>query len=108
MFRFLPCASTAIFGPRALLLRAPRANAISVKSVQAECLDHLFVFNEAHLRRAISGYAAYSNYWRPHRSLGQRTPRESTVHQVRPRGTNCGITAEPVVGGLRHIYTCAA
>jgi putative transposase len=55
--------------------RAPRANAISerwVKSVRTECLDHLLVFNEAHLRRAIAGYAAYFNYWRPHGSLGQR------------------------------------
>jgi transposase InsO family protein len=54
--------------------RAPRTNAISerwVKSLRTECLDHLFVFNEAHLRRAISGYAAYFDYWRPRRSLGQ-------------------------------------
>jgi putative transposase len=62
---------------------APRANAISerwVKSARTECLDHLIIFNETHLRRAISGYAAYFNYWRPHRSLGQRAPCESAVH----------------------------
>jgi hypothetical protein len=56
-------------------------NAISerwVKSARTECLDHLLVLNEAHLRRAISGYAAYFNYWRPHWSLGQRAPCEST------------------------------
>jgi hypothetical protein len=88
-------------------LRRLRANAISerwVRSVRTERLDHLLVFNEAHLRRAISGYAAYFNYWRPHRSLGQRAPCESTVHQFRPRGANCEITAEPVLGGLHHIY----
>jgi putative transposase len=54
--------------------RAPRANAISerrVKSVRTECLDHILVFNEVHLRRAISAYVVYFNYWRPHRSLGQ-------------------------------------
>jgi putative transposase len=91
--------------------RAPRANAISerwVKSVRAECLDHLLIFNEVHLRRAISRYAAYFNYWRPHRSLGQRSPCESTVHQFRPRGANCKITAEAVLGGLHHIYRRAA
>jgi Integrase core domain len=91
--------------------RAPRANAISerwVKSVRTECLDHLLVFSEAHLRRAISRYAAYFNYWRPHRSLGQRSPCESSVHQFRPRGANCKITAEPVLGGLHHIYRRAA
>jgi putative transposase len=91
--------------------RAPRANAISerwVKSVRTECLDHILVFNEAHLRRAISAYVAYFNYWRPHRSLGQRAPRESTVCQFRPRGSDCKITAKPVLGGLHHIYRRAA
>jgi hypothetical protein len=48
----------------------------------------LIIFNEAHLRRAISGYAA--------------------VHHFRPRGANCKITAEPVLGGLHHIYRRAA
>ena len=53
---------------------------------RTECLDHLLIFNEAHPRRAISGCAAYFNYWRPHRSLGQRAPCECTVHQSRLRG----------------------
>jgi hypothetical protein len=66
--------------------RAPRANAISerwVKSARTEYLDHLFIFSENHLRRAISSYVAYFNSWRPHRSLGQRAPRDSTVFQIR-------------------------
>jgi transposase InsO family protein len=91
--------------------RAPRANAISerwVKSVRTECLDHILVFNEAHLRRAISAYVVYFNYWRPHRSLGQRAPCESTVRQFRPRGPDREIMAEPVLGGLHHIYRRAA
>ena len=91
--------------------RAPRANAISerwVKSARTECLDHLFVFTEAHLRRAISAYVVYFNYWRPHRSLGQRAPCESAVLEFRPREANCKITAEPVLGGLHHIYKRAA
>jgi Integrase core domain len=48
--------------------RAPRANAISerwVKSVRAECLDHLFIFNEAALRRVMASYVNYFNHWRP-------------------------------------------
>jgi len=91
--------------------RAPRANAISerwVKSVRTECLDRLLVFNEAHLRRGIAEYPAYFNYWRPHRSVGQCAPCEFTVHQFRPRGLNRKITAEPVLGGLHHIYRRAA
>jgi Integrase core domain len=57
--------------------RAPRANAISerwVKSVRTERLDHLLVFSEAHQRRAISRYAAYFNYWRPHHHLVNAPP----------------------------------
>jgi hypothetical protein len=41
------------------LLGRPRANAISerwVKSVCAECVDHLFIFNEAGLRRVMASY----------------------------------------------------
>jgi putative transposase len=106
--------SIAAFGVSALSRcerrsERPLANAISerwVKSVPTECLDHLLVFNESHLRRAIA--RTYFNYWRPHRSLGQRAPCESTVHQFRPRAANWKITAEPVLDGLRHIYRRAA
>src|SRR5215471_16992267 len=45
-----------------------------VRSVRSECLDHLIVFSEAHLRRVLSAYVTYYNRWRPHRSLGQAAP----------------------------------
>jgi hypothetical protein len=51
-----------------------------VKSVRTEC-DHSLMF-EAHLRRAISGYAAYFNYWRPHRSPSQRAPVDRSLRAV--------------------------
>ena len=48
-------------------------------------------------------------------SIGVRTghwvkarPCESTVHQSRRRGANCKITADPVPGGLYHVYRRAA
>jgi hypothetical protein len=41
----------------------------------------VFTFNGRRTRDA-----AYFNYWRPHRSLGQRAPCESAVHQFRPEG----------------------
>jgi putative transposase len=90
---------------------APQANAISerwVKSARTECLDHLFIFNEADLRRVMSAYVTYFNHWRPHRSLGQRAPSGSAVLQSRSRGTSGKIIAEPVLGGLHHVYRCAA
>jgi len=88
--------------------RSPRANAVAerwVRSVRSECLDHLIVFNEANLCRLLSAYVTYYNRWRPHRSLGQAAPSgeaSSVRHQAYRK-----IAAEPVVGGLHHIYGAA-
>jgi hypothetical protein len=43
-----------------------------IGSIRRECLDHLLVFGEAHLRRVLKTYAAYYNGIRPHLSLGKR------------------------------------
>jgi putative transposase len=86
--------------------RSPRANAVAerwVKSARTECLDHLFVFGEARLRRAMSAYKTYYNHWRPHRSFCQRAPCDSGVPHFRSRETGGKIVAEPVLGGLHHI-----
>jgi putative transposase len=86
-------------------LRAPRANAILerwAKSVRTEC----FIFNEAGLRRVMASYVSYFDHWPPHRSLGQRAPRDSEV--LRSRGTSGKIIAENILGGLHHVYRRAA
>jgi putative transposase len=57
--------------------RAPTANAVAerwVGSGRRECLDHLLIVSEAHLRHVLNAYVAYSNQVRPHQSLNQRTP----------------------------------
>ena len=57
--------------------RSPRANALAerwVRSVRTECVDHVFIFNERHLQKVLAEYVGYFNYWRPHRSIGQRAP----------------------------------
>jgi transposase InsO family protein len=44
--------------------RSPRANAVVerwVRSVRSECLDHVFVFSEHNMRRALSAYVTYYN-----------------------------------------------
>ncbi len=61
--------------------RAPTANAIAerwVGSVRRECLDHLLIVSEAHLRRVLTAYVAHYNHARPHQGLEQRTPLPST------------------------------
>src|SRR5919206_3724287 len=45
-------------------VRAPRANAVAerfLRSVRQECLDHLLLLSDAHLRRALGEYVAYFN-----------------------------------------------
>ena len=86
---------------------SPRANAIAerwVRSARIECLDLMFILSERHLRRALAEYVGYFNYWRPHRSIGQRAPRALAAQ----RNTGGNIIATPVLGGLHHIYKLAA
>ena len=42
-----------------------------IGSIRRECLDHVIVLGEAHLRRLLTKYAAYYNELRTHRSLNK-------------------------------------
>lgn len=89
--------------------RAPRANAICERflgSARRERLDHMLIFSERRLYRAIREYVAFYNQARPHQGIGQRIPEG-------PReGENAGrsgkIISFPVLGGLHHDYRRAA
>ncbi len=92
------------------LVREPKANAIAerwVRTVRTECLDHTFVLGHQHLQRILIEYVGYYNRWRPHRSLGQTAPHVSTVESLEPAAGR-RILAQPVLGGLHHIYRLAA
>ncbi len=90
--------------------RAPRQNAICERflgSVRRECLDHLLVLSEAHLRRILHEYVAYFNTARPHQGIGQQVP--EAVPTPRPVSGECrSVQAQPILGGLHHIYGRAA
>jgi transposase InsO family protein len=43
-------------------------------SVRRECLDHILILGEEHLRRVLAEYVGYFAESRPHQGLGQRTP----------------------------------
>ena len=56
-----------------------------IGSIRRECLDHLMVSGEAHLRRILKTYAAYYNEVRTHLSLEQRRAELSTLTRSRQR-----------------------
>ncbi len=90
--------------------RAPRENATCERflgSVRRECLDHLLVRSETHLRRILREYVAYYNHARPHQGLAQRVP--DTLEAGTSRvGRGGSVRAVPVLGGLHHAYQWAA
>ena len=53
-------------------IRAPKVNAIAERVIgtfRRECLDHLILVNERHLRSVLNEYVAHYNHARPHQSL---------------------------------------
>jgi len=90
-------------------VRAPRANATGERflgSVRRECLDHVLVPGEGHLRRVLREYAGYCNTARPHQGLGQAVP--SVPKPTSPSRPAAPFVAIPVLGGLHHDYRRAA
>lgn len=69
-----------------------------IGSIRRECLDHIIVFGEAHLRRILKSYADYYNSVRTHRSLHKDAPISRPIHQT---GV---IRSQPILGGLHHHY----
>jgi len=89
--------------------RAPRQNATCERflgSVRRECLDHVLVLGEGHLRRVLREYAGYFNTARPHQGIGQAVP--SVPKPASPSRPAAPIVALPVLGGLHHDYRRAA
>jgi transposase InsO family protein len=69
-----------------------------IGSIRRECVDHIIVLGEAHLRRILRNYAAYYNELRTHRSLNKDAPLHRAIQH---RGD---IISAPVLGGLHHHY----
>ena len=67
-------------------------------SIRRECLDHVIVFGERHLRHLLLSYMEYYNAARTHLSLGKDAPVRRVI-QYTGR-----IQMRPVLGGLHHQY----
>lgn len=72
-----------------------------IQSIRHDCLDHVIIINERHLRRMLASYKDYYNYSRTHRSLNEDSPVHRPVERP-SRGKR--IVAIPQVGGLHHRY----
>jgi hypothetical protein len=85
-----------------------RANATGERflgSVRRECLDHLLVLGEHHLRRVLRKHVASFNQERSHQGIGQATPERSPGTT---RDIAAPVRAVRVLGGLHHAYQRAA
>jgi len=83
--------------------RSPWQNAYVervIGSIRRECLDHIVIFNERHLRRVLSSYVDYYQRTRTHLSLDKDCPYSRSI-QHRSVGR---VVAIPKVGGLHHLY----
>ena len=88
--------------------RSPRANSFAeryVGTLRRECLDHLLIHGEGHLRRILAEYARHYNEHRPHQSREQRPPLYEPGQTI---DMTARITRTPVVHGLISEYRRAA
>jgi transposase InsO family protein len=69
-----------------------------IGAIRRECLDHVLVLGEGHLRRILSAYAGYYNGVRTHLALGKDAPLGRAIQDAGR------ITAVPLLGGLHHQY----
>jgi putative transposase len=71
-----------------------------IGSIRRECLDHVVVLGERHLRRILTAYFAYYHRTRTHLSLEKDAP---DGRPIEPPSLGA-VLAIPEVGGLHHRY----
>ena len=82
---------------------SPWQNAIAervIGTLRRECLDHVIVLNEEHLRQKLGEFMSYYHGSRTHLGLAKDCP---NPREVQPKGAG-RIIAFPVLGGLHHRY----
>src|SRR6266576_269099 len=69
-----------------------------IGSIRRECLDHIIIWGQPHLRQVLKAYTAYCYTTRTHLSLGKDAPCRRPIEQFGD------IVAYPILGGLHHRY----
>jgi putative transposase len=85
-------------------VRSPRANSYAerfVGTLRRECLDHVLILGERHLRSVLAEYARHYNGHRPHQALQQEPPLCEPGHAV---DITARIERRQVLGGLISEY----
>src|SRR5712675_2265451 len=67
-----------------------------IGSIRRECLDHVVVFGERHLRHVLLSYMKYYNRARTHLSLEKDAPISRAVERAGQ------ILCRPILGGMHH------
>jgi transposase InsO family protein len=83
---------------RPIAPRSPWQNGCAerlIGSIRRDCLDHVVVFGEQHLRHVLNSYQKYYNEARTHLSLHKDAPIPRAVDRT---------LAVPILGGLHHQY----
>jgi transposase InsO family protein len=69
-----------------------------IGSIRRECVDHIIVLGEAHLRRILKSYSRYYNAKRTHLALDKDAPVSRPVQRT-------GVVRSlAILGGLHHRY----
>lgn len=69
-----------------------------IGTLRRECLDHVLIFGERHLRQLLNSYSFYYNATRTHLGLSKDAP------LPRPAQRSGAIVAVPILSGLHHRY----
>ncbi len=69
-----------------------------IGSIKRECLDHIVIINENHLRKVLKDYISYYNKYRTHLANNKDSPEGREVQVVGK------IEKVPVLNGLHNIY----
>ena len=71
-----------------------------IGSIRRECLDHMIVLNEQHLRRILTSYSNYYHGARTHLSLAKDAPTPRRIQDL----AEGDVVAFAEVSGLHHRY----
>ena len=89
--------------------RAPNASAHVerlIGTLRRECLDHMLIWNERHLRLVLGEFIAWYNQGRVHQSLHGIPEPDPSLSVPPPAGAR--LAAIPILNGLHHDYRLAA